>query len=60
MSRENWIPANANGQITLTWNQEDTTIASNEVATATVTLRVSSSVSGITSFSVDIVIAGTE
>ena len=59
MSRENWVPANANGQITLTWDREDATIASNAVATAILTLRVSSSVSGITSFSVDIVIAGT-
>jgi hypothetical protein len=59
MSRENWTPANADGPITLTWNQQDVTIASNEVATATLTLRVSSSVSGISSFSVDIVISGT-
>ena len=58
MSRENWAPANANGPITVTWNREDTTIAPNQVTTATLTLSVSSSISGITTFSVDIVITG--
>jgi hypothetical protein len=59
MSGENWTPASANEPITVTWNREGTTIAPNQVATATLTLGVSSSVSGIASFSVDIVIAGT-
>jgi hypothetical protein len=58
MSGENWTPASANEPITVTWNREGTTIAPNQVATATLTLEVSSSVSGIASFSVDIVIAG--
>ena len=58
MSGENWNPANANGPITVTWNRENTTIAPNQVTSATLTLSVSSSISAITSFSLDIVITG--
>jgi hypothetical protein len=57
MSGENWTPASANGPITVTWNREGTTLGANEVAIATLTLSVSSNISGITTFSVDIVIA---
>ena len=59
MTRTNWAPASANGPITVTWDKESTTLAANQVATATLTLSVSSSISGITTFSVDIVITGT-
>jgi hypothetical protein len=59
LSVENWTPANANGPLTVTWNRESTAIAPNQVSTATLTLRVSSSISRITSFSVDIMISGT-
>jgi hypothetical protein len=59
MTRTNWNPAGANGPISVTWDKESTTLTANQVATATLTLSVSSSISGITTFSVDIVITGT-
>jgi hypothetical protein len=59
MTKTNWNPTSANGPITITWNKEGTTLTANAVATATLTLSVSSSISGITTFSVNIVIAGT-
>ena len=59
MTGANWSPASADGPITLTWNREGTALGANQVATATLTLRVSSSISGITTFNVNIVITGT-
>jgi hypothetical protein len=59
MTKTNWNPTGANGPITITWDKESTTLAANAVATATLTLSVSSSISGITAFSVNIVITGT-
>jgi hypothetical protein len=59
MTGANWNPASANGPITLTWNREGTTLSANQVATATLTLSASSSISGITTFNVDVVITGT-
>jgi hypothetical protein len=59
MTGANWNPTSANGPLTLTWNQEGTTLNANQVSTATLTLRASSSISGITTFNVDIVITGT-
>jgi hypothetical protein len=59
MSQTNWNPETANGPINLVWNQESTVLNANQVATATLTLSTSSTVNGITTFSVDIVISGT-
>jgi len=60
MTGANWSPGSADGPITLTWNRDGTALGANQVATATLTLSVSSSISGITTFNVDIVITGTE
>jgi hypothetical protein len=59
MTTTNWNPASANGPITLTWNRESTTLDVGQVASATLTLSVSSSISGITTFNMDVVITGT-
>jgi len=59
MTKANWDPASANGTITLTWNREGTTLNAGQSTAATLTLSVSSSISGITSFSVNVVISGT-
>jgi hypothetical protein len=59
LTKTNWNPASANGPITLTWNRGGTVLTASQVATATLTLGVSSSISGITAFSVNIVITGT-
>ena len=60
MTKTNWNPATADGPITLTWNRESATLNADQVTTATLTLSVSESISGVTNFSVDIVITGTE
>ena len=59
MTKSNWNPASANGPITLSWNREGTSLTVGQSTMATLTLSVSSSISGITTFGVDIVITGT-
>ena len=59
ISNTNWNPTTVNGSIALIWNRESTILARNQVTSANFTLGVSSSISGITSFSMDIVITGT-
>jgi len=59
MTKTNWTPSNANGPITLAWNKESTTLTAGQYVAATLTLSVSSSISGITTFGVNIVITGT-
>jgi uncharacterized repeat protein (TIGR01451 family) len=59
MTKTNWNPAGANGPITVSWNKESTTLNPGVSTAATLTLSVSSGISGITTFSVNIVITGT-
>lgn len=59
MTKTNWNPSGANGPITLAWNKEGTTLSVGQYIAATLTLSVSSGISGITTFSVNIVITGT-
>ena len=59
MTKTNWNPSTANGPLTVTWNQEGTVLAANQVANAMLTLTALPSISGITIFNVDIVITGT-
>jgi uncharacterized protein YpuA (DUF1002 family) len=55
-----WSPANASSSMTLTWNREGTVLnVGNNVATLLV-LTVSGSVSGITNFSFNATITGTQ
>jgi archaellum component FlaG (FlaF/FlaG flagellin family) len=58
MTTDNWNPSDANGPITVTWNRENANIDSDQSLQAVLTLTVSSTISGITDFSVDIVITG--
>jgi hypothetical protein len=58
MTKNNWDPPEANGPITITWNREDADINAGQSLQAIITLSVSSTISGITDFSVDIVITG--
>lgn len=60
MTTTNWNPSTANGPIAIEWDVEGWDLASGNVHTATLTLSVSSSISGITDFSVEIVITGTQ
>lgn len=60
LNTENWNPPNAANYITLSWNYNGQTIAPNQVVQITLTLRVSQNISGISSFSFQIVLTGTE
>jgi hypothetical protein len=59
MTTSNWSPSGANGPITLTWNKESTVLAPGVSVAAVLTLSVSSGITGITSFSVQILVSGT-
>jgi len=59
MTSENWDPANATDYLTLTWNREGQQISPDEVLGFVITLSVSESIQGISSFSLDIIISGT-
>ncbi|MCW4003740.1 MAG: hypothetical protein NWE95_07510 [Candidatus Bathyarchaeota archaeon] len=58
MSTTNWAPTQAAESITITWDKENVTLASQQSTAATLTLTVASSVRGISQFSVAIVITG--
>jgi uncharacterized repeat protein (TIGR01451 family) len=60
MTVSNWSPSSASSYITLTWNQEKSVLSAGQVATAVLTLSVSSGITGIASFSFDITIKGTQ
>ena len=59
MTTSNWNPTGANGPITVTWNKQDTVLGAGNSIASTLTLSVSSSISGVTDFSVNIIITGT-
>lgn len=61
MTTDNWNPASASENITLSWNREGYVLNTTApVVQAILTLSVSSNISGVTSFSFDIIITGTE
>ena len=55
-----WSPANASSYLLFDWNCTGYVLQPSEVVQALLTLNVSSSISGITSFSFDITIMGTQ
>jgi uncharacterized repeat protein (TIGR01451 family) len=59
MTVSNWNPSSASSYITLTWNQQNTVLPASQVATAVLTLSVSSSISGVSNFSFNVTITGT-
>jgi len=58
LSTENWSPGDATDYLQFSWDYDGSTIASGEVRGIILTLSVASSVSGVDSFSFDIVIMG--
>jgi hypothetical protein len=60
MTSQNWSPASASSYMGLAWNREGQSVSVGSVLMANVSLSVSSSVAGITNFSFDIIIVGTE
>lgn len=59
MTSQNWSPSSAPSYMSLTWTREGQQINPDQVIQFVITLSVSSSVTGISSFSFDIVITGT-
>jgi hypothetical protein len=59
MTTSNWS-SGAYGNITLSWNREGQLLDPGSYVQAVLTLSVSSSISSVTSFSFNIIIAGTE
>jgi len=57
LATENWNPSNASDYLALSWNYDSRQLNPLEVVHVTLTLTVSSSVQGITSFSFDIIIS---
>ena len=60
MTTNTWSPANAASYITLSWDCNGIVLNQNSVTPAYLTLTVSPNISGITSFSFDITITGSE
>ena len=60
MTTSAWNPTSANGPIALTWNQEGTVLLPNQTITAVFTLNISSAITGISNFNVQITITGTQ
>lgn len=60
MTTSNWNPSNASDYITLNWNYNGQPFEVGEVIQVTLTLSVSSSIEGITSFSFDITLTASE
>ncbi len=58
LNAANWSPSNTQNYMTLTWNYGGQTIQPNQVVQITLTLSVSSSISGIQNFYFDIIITG--
>ena len=60
LSTDNWSPSNAGTYLTLTWDYSGGQLQAGGVVQVTLTLTVSSNTQGITNFSFDVVITGTE
>ena len=56
---QNWNPSNASSYMSLTWNYANQTLSVNQALQLSLTLVVSSSVTGIDNFSFDITIIAT-
>jgi len=59
MSTINWDPSEASNYISLSWNYNGQSIDPNGVIPVTLTLSISPSITGISSFTFDIIITGT-
>jgi hypothetical protein len=60
MATTNWDPTSATNYMTLSWNREGYLLTPGSSVQAIFSLSVSSSISGVQSFSFDIVLTGTE
>ncbi len=56
---QNWNPSTAANYLTLSWNYANQTLSANQILQLKLTLKVSSTVSGISSFTFDITLVAT-
>jgi len=59
LATSTWTPSNANAYITVSWDKQGATLTPGQSSAAILTLSVSSSITGITSFSNTITLSGT-
>ena len=59
MTLTGWLPSGAEQFIDITWDRQDVVLAAGESCGATLTLSVSQDITGVTNFSVNVVITGT-
>jgi len=59
LSSNNWTPTGANTYITVSWDKQGQTLSAGQSTPAIITLAVSPSVTGITTFSNTITLSGT-
>lgn len=60
MTTSNWNPSSASGYMTVTWNAEGYRLPASAVVQTVLTLKVSSSITNITNFSIDITITASQ
>ena len=56
----NWNPPSASNYLTLTWDRQNHVLSPGDSSSAVLTLSVSQDISGVASFSFDIIIIGAE
>jgi hypothetical protein len=59
LATENWNPASAEPEMTVTWDYTNAPVNQNAVVKVVFNLKVASTISGVTSFSFTIVVTGT-
>jgi hypothetical protein len=59
LSTSNWTPTNANTYISVSWDKQGTTLTAGQSTPAVITLTVSPSITGITTFSNTVTLTGT-
>ncbi len=59
LATTNWTPAAASNYLTVSWDRESSVLSPDEVVETTITLGVSNSITGIDTFSFQIIIEGT-
>ena len=58
MTSENWSPTDANTYMNLTWDRENTSLNSDQVVLASLTLSASLEIESINDFNFNIIITG--
>ena len=58
MIAENWAPVEAETYIVVSWDAEGSTLVASAMMSANITLSVATDISGVSDFSLDIVITG--